>query len=447
MTIPGFSSGFEARLRLFSLDERAKAIMKESWPLVAPHLESAIEDILAATATLPLVTQIVAQHREAIKKLEAVHFEALLNGNLDQQYFTSCRNTVFQEAAIGLDGRMRSTSGNFVLRAAIKALARRYRFAPAKLAERAMIMSQVIAFDVSNAMTLHREAAETKAQERRAAIDASIADFSTAIGGVLDAIKNTSSSLTASCATMKSFSKDTLERMASVASAAAETTRRVAVAETATKQLSGSIEHIGVETSRGLSMARAAADDAQRMRAAIHTLNESTERIGSVVGLISGIASQTNLLALNATIEAARAGEAGRGFAVVAAEVKGLANQTTRATEDISRQIAAIQDATKNAVDEIASITRGINELTSVTTSIATAVGQQGAVTRDIAGSMNAAASNTARSSVEFGSVEQSASQSVTAVDEIGAWTGRLSAGANELEAQVALFFSRVRAA
>ena len=130
-------------------------------------------------------------------------------------------------------------------------------------------------------------------------------------------------------------------------------------------------------------MARSAVADTERTNQTIRSLDDAAERIGSVVGLISKIAAQTNLLALNATIEAARAGEAGKGFAVVAAEVKALANQTAKATGEISAQVAAIQEATKGAVNEIASIARAFMNSPSV--SVASAVDQQAATTREIA--------------------------------------------------------------
>jgi hypothetical protein len=151
---------------------------------------------------LARVGEIIARNAELYKKLEAAHFRALLGGKLDGAYAESCRHTVAQEAAIGLDARVRSTAGSYVLQAALDALARKYWFSAAKVAERGRVISQAISFDVANAMTLHRQAAEQASAARRGAIDDAIAEFAGAIGEVVEAIKEASGSLTTTCSTL-----------------------------------------------------------------------------------------------------------------------------------------------------------------------------------------------------------------------------------------------------
>lgn len=184
----------------------------------------------------------------------------------------------------------------------------------------------------------------------------------------------------------------------SVSQAAAAALANAQAVGAASEELSASIQEISSQVARASDIAQRAVRSGEEAQSRIHSLSDAAIRIGDVVRLIHAIAEQTNLLALNATIEAARAGEAGRGFTVVASEVKGLAGQTARSTEEISRQISAIQDATKSAVAVVEDLGRAIQEIAEVSSGIAAAVEEQAAATHEIA--RNVIESSTAAQSV-----------------------------------------------
>jgi methyl-accepting chemotaxis protein len=177
----------------------------------------------------------------------------------------------------------------------------------------------------------------------------------------------------------------------------------------------------------------------------IETLSKAAQKIGDVVGLIQAIAAQTNLLALNATIEAARAGEAGRGFAVVAAEVKNLAEQTARATDEIAEQVSGIQASTRSTVTAIHGITTILNEIDQVTTTIAAAVEEQGAATREISSTVQMAANSTETLSSAVADVSGAVGETTVSASEVMSVSASLSTESGNLAESVQDFLMALR--
>lgn len=231
-----------------------------------------------------------------------------------------------------------------------------------------------------------------------------------------------------------------------VATASQQATANVTTVATAAEELSASIAEIGRQAGQSADIAGRAVDQAIHTDKAVQGLTESAARIGEVVKLINEIAGQTNLLALNATIEAARAGEAGKGFAVVAQEVKNLANQTAKATEEISAQIAAVQEETRGAVGDIQTIRDIIGEINDISMTIAAAVEQQGVSTKEIARNVQEAARGTEDVNANISSVSKAAEDTGTAAEQVLTATRSLGGRSDQLTREVARFLAGIRA-
>ncbi|MGB0748146.1 MAG: methyl-accepting chemotaxis protein [Magnetospiraceae bacterium] len=232
-------------------------------------------------------------------------------------------------------------------------------------------------------------------KDRRAAMLKLANDFESNVGHVIQTVGDAAEEMQTTAETVSTISRNTSDQSRHVASASDEASASVQTVAAATEELSSSIGEISRQIAQSSGALTSAVAEAQRAQGTVQGLVEAAQKIGDIVDLINDIADQTNLLALNATIEAARAGEAGKGFAVVASEVKNLASQTSKATEEISSQIASVQNATEDAADAIQGISGTIEQINQTSTTIASAVEQQTAATNEITKSVTQASMST----------------------------------------------------
>lgn len=293
-----------------------------------------------------------------------------------------------------------------------------------------------------------REAEESRIREEHAArIDALIAAFDRSISEAIDHLNANALEMRSTATTMVDVADQTRGQATSVSSASSEMQNNVSTMASAIEEFSASIREVASQIQAASQMSADAVTVAGTGSQAIDTLSEASAKIEDVVKLINDIAEQTNLLALNATIEAARAGDAGKGFAVVASEVKSLANQTAKATEDITAQISEMQGLTGEAVSAMQAIDETISKLNQVTLAISSAVEEQEAATSEISRSVQFASEQTNKVTSEIGQVTEGANQTGEASNSVMAVAERLDEISNTIDGDVKRFLTDVREA
>jgi methyl-accepting chemotaxis protein len=283
--------------------------------------------------------------------------------------------------------------------------------------------------------------------QRGQRVDQITRDFETMIGEIVEIVSTASTELEASAGTLTATAERSEHLTTAVAAASEEASTNVQSVASATEEMSSSVNEISRQVQDSARIAGEAVQQAQQTNDRVGELAKAAARIGDVVELINTIAGQTNLLALNATIEAARAGESGRGFAVVASEVKALAEQTAKATGEISQQISGIQAATQESVGAIRAIGDTIGRMSEIASTVAAAVEEQDAATQEISRNVQQAAHGTQQVSSNIADVQRGASETGSASSQVLAAAKSLSGESSRLKREVGKFLKSVRAA
>lgn len=444
---PADDGDLRSRLAFARVAAADLPLLRAFWVKLEPQLAAILDAFYQHVTSDARLRTMVGDMVPRLKRAQTTHWHHLFTGDLDVSYYTSVRSIGQVHHRIGLEPRWYIAGYSFALTRLQEVAINAYRWSPSKLRSVMAAITARVMLDMDLAISVYQEAMLIEREQRGRRVDQLLHDFEQRTGTQVGTVAAAATELRGTAEALSATTEQTTAQAASVAAAVEQASVNVQTVAAAAEELSSSIGEIARQVAQSSAIANRAVEDARRTDGIVKTLAGGAQKIGDVVGLINSIAGQTNLLALNATIEAARAGDAGKGFAVVASEVKSLANQTAKATGDISAQITEIQAATTEAVQAIGTIAQTIDELSHIAASIAAAVEQQGSATQEIARNVQEAASGTREVSTHIGGVNDGAQHTGEAAAKMLHAAEELSQQAERMRTDVGQFIGAVQAA
>ncbi len=446
------SNDIKDRLAFLRIDSTTREILGAFLPtlrLELPKILSAFYEHLQRHQNLAEMFQ-ARSAMERASKAQGDHWVKLFSGRFDEDYVASVQRIGLMHSRIGLEPRWYIGGYSLILGHLFAAATRAFtsRLSPGAAQEKTArllnALNQAAMLDMELAISVYIE-------QNKASYDRKLADLAgtleAKIGPLVNSLTTQASGLTSTATAMSATADGASNQTSAVAAAAEQASVNVQTVASATEELHSSVAEIRRQVTHSTEVTATAVRAAEITNVAVQELSGAAQKIGDVVALISNIANQTNLLALNATIEAARAGDAGKGFAVVASEVKGLAGQTAKATESITSQVNSMQAATQAAVKAIQGIVQTISTIREISTTIASAVEQQGLATQEIARNVQEVAQATHHVSSNISGVNQATIETGSAAGQVLASATDLGKQAATLRTDVGNFLASLRTA